>query len=177
MHLHKKYHYLAARILDLDNLWRSLRGLSTEQKGVLTLPLDLFVIRTFMMIPPDVAGWITIESRGESAHSPERRRHSAEVTRKDPEIISALGPPDIEINALPCHDGRTSRQQEISLENVPRRHDDNPTAASVLQSSDQIQTVWEPYKNRFRVLASCFMAFSNGMNDAAPGALIESIER
>ena len=42
---------------------------------------------------------------------------------------------------------------------------------------DQVQTVWNPYWNRFRVLAACLTAFANGMNDSAPGALIASIER
>ena len=44
-------------------------------------------------------------------------------------------------------------------------------------ASDQIQTLWNPYKNRFRVLASCMTAFANGLNDSAPGALIASVER
>ena len=44
-------------------------------------------------------------------------------------------------------------------------------------ASEQIQTLWNPYKNRFRVLASCMTAFGNGMNDSAPGALIASIEK
>jgi len=34
-----------------------------------------------------------------------------------------------------------------------------------------------PYRNRFRVLASCMAAFGNGTNDSAPGALIASIEK
>jgi hypothetical protein len=44
-------------------------------------------------------------------------------------------------------------------------------------NSEQIQTIWNPYKNRFRVLASCMTAFGNGLNDSAPGALIASLER
>ncbi|KAH8668231.1 MFS efflux transporter [Tricladium varicosporioides] len=40
-----------------------------------------------------------------------------------------------------------------------------------------MQTIWNPYKNRFRVLGCCFTGFSNGMNDSAPGALLASIER
>jgi hypothetical protein len=42
---------------------------------------------------------------------------------------------------------------------------------------DQMQTLWEPYKNRFRVLAACLTVFANGMNDSANGALIGSIEK
>lgn len=42
--------------------------------------------------------------------------------------------------------------------------------------SEHIQTLWRPFKNRYRVLAACLTALANGMNDAAPGALIASIE-
>jgi hypothetical protein len=43
--------------------------------------------------------------------------------------------------------------------------------------SEQVQTIWHPYKNRFRVMAACLTALANGMNDSAPGALIASLER
>ncbi len=42
---------------------------------------------------------------------------------------------------------------------------------------DQMETIWKPYKNRYRILAACFTALGNGMNDAANGALIESLEK
>ncbi|TVY81696.1 Bypass of stop codon protein [Lachnellula suecica] len=42
---------------------------------------------------------------------------------------------------------------------------------------DQMQTIWNPYKNRFRVLAASLFSLANGMNDAANGALIESMEK
>ncbi|KAH6680445.1 major facilitator superfamily domain-containing protein [Halenospora varia] len=50
----------------------------------------------------------------------------------------------------------------------------SPPAGSVVE---QMQTIWNPYKNRFRVLGCCFTGFANGMNDSAPGALLASIER
>jgi hypothetical protein len=43
--------------------------------------------------------------------------------------------------------------------------------------SEQVQTIWNPYKNRFRVMAACMTTLGNGMNDSAPGALIASLER
>lgn len=43
--------------------------------------------------------------------------------------------------------------------------------------TEQIETVWNPYMNRYRVLACCLNAFGLGLNDSAPGALIASIER
>ncbi|PMD46062.1 MFS general substrate transporter [Hyaloscypha variabilis F] len=42
--------------------------------------------------------------------------------------------------------------------------------------SEQVQTIWNPYKNRFRVMAACMTTLGNGMNDSAPGALIASLE-
>jgi hypothetical protein len=52
-----------------------------------------------------------------------------------------------------------------------------PSPSPQGQSTDQIQTMWDPYWNRFRVLAAYLASFANGMNDAAPEALIASIEK
>jgi hypothetical protein len=43
--------------------------------------------------------------------------------------------------------------------------------------SEQLQTIWNPYKNRFRVITACLTAMANGMNDSAPGALIATMEK
>jgi hypothetical protein len=53
----------------------------------------------------------------------------------------------------------------------------DPSSPPPSHASDQIQTLWNPYNNRFRVLASCMTAFANGLNDSAPGALLTSVER
>ena len=42
---------------------------------------------------------------------------------------------------------------------------------------DRLETIWSPYKNRYRVLAACITLLGNGMNDAATGTLIQSLER
>ncbi|RDW66422.1 hypothetical protein BP6252_10057 [Coleophoma cylindrospora] len=42
---------------------------------------------------------------------------------------------------------------------------------------DQIQSIWKPYMNRYRVLATCLTALGNGMNDSAQGALLASLEK
>lgn len=68
-------------------------------------------------------------------------------------------------NALQTLEHRISPNQEQTISSPPDR------------MVDQAQTIWEPYKNRFRVLAACLTAFGNGMNDSANGALIESIEK
>jgi phosphate/sulfate permease len=64
--------------------------------------------------------------------------------------------------------------RSLELQSLP-----NPQHSESLSSgtADQMQTIWEPFKNRFRVLAACLTAFANGMNDSANGALIESMER
>ncbi|KAH7419512.1 putative MFS efflux transporter [Cadophora sp. MPI-SDFR-AT-0126] len=128
------------------------------------------------MLSPDISGWITIESHGTSALTSGRDRPSAEAVSQVPDILP-LRHPDIEMNVIPGDGVRTDLPHDIARSHNSPRHDDNQFAEAILQSSDKVQTVWEPYKNRFRVLASCFMALSNGMNDSAPGALIESIER
>jgi len=86
-------------------------------------------------------------------------------------------------------------QPKLDIELEPMSNDNaifdcrQPTAPSRLSNDDinnsrssgpateQVQTIWEPYKNRFRVLACCMTAFGNGMTDSAPGALFAGIER
>lgn len=66
---------------------------------------------------------------------------------------------------------------DIELNHRPSNGGTLPAPAEETISAEQIQTIWNPHKNRFRVLAACLTGFGNGMNDSAPGALIESIER
>jgi hypothetical protein len=67
--------------------------------------------------------------------------------------------------AIPIQDGtpRPSNSEDIS----------HPAGLT----SEEVQTIWNPYKNRFRVLSCCLTVFGNGSNDSAPGALIASIEK
>ncbi len=51
---------------------------------------------------------------------------------------------------------------------------DSPAAG---ESVEALQTFWEPYKNRFRFASVCLINLGNGMNDAAPGALLPYMER
>ena len=44
------------------------------------------------------------------------------------------------------------------------------------RATDIVQSFWNPYMNRFRVVACCMMLIGNGLNDAAPGALLNYIE-
>jgi hypothetical protein len=64
--------------------------------------------------------------------------------------------------------------RSLELQSLPEpQRSESPSSGA----ADQMQTIWEPFKNRFRVLAACLTAFANGMNDSANGALIESMER
>jgi hypothetical protein len=42
---------------------------------------------------------------------------------------------------------------------------------------EALQSITDPYMNRYRFLAVCLMNFANGLNDSAPGALIPSMEK
>ncbi|KAJ9138121.1 Bypass of stop codon protein 6 [Pleurostoma richardsiae] len=42
---------------------------------------------------------------------------------------------------------------------------------------EAMQSMWDPYMNRFRLLSVCLLNFLNGMNDSAAGALIPYIEK
>jgi hypothetical protein len=56
-------------------------------------------------------------------------------------------------------------------------HDTTISFQAPDRPSEQRQSVWNPYKNRFRLLAACSTSFVGGMSDSAPGALIASIEK
>ncbi|KAK3344719.1 major facilitator superfamily domain-containing protein [Neurospora tetraspora] len=52
-------------------------------------------------------------------------------------------------------------------------NDDSANSDSV----EAMQSIMEPYMNRWRLLAMCLICFSNGMSDSAPGALIPAMEK
>ncbi|KAH7342518.1 major facilitator superfamily domain-containing protein [Rhexocercosporidium sp. MPI-PUGE-AT-0058] len=127
------------------------------------------------MSSTNLSGWITIEHQDVSAEQPERGQISAGAVS----LPVLTHPLDIEMNEIPqrdVHGDLVASDVETSSPSPNIRVESRLSEAAV-HGSDEMQTIWEPYKNRFRVLASCFMALSNGMNDSAPGALIESIER
>ena len=89
-------------------------------------------------------------------------------------------PLDLEMLPISLIEPSSSIHANTSLKKLPLRSSDkhpHSSASPPGHASEQIQTIWDPYKNRFRVLASCMAVVSNGMNDSAPGALIASIER
>ena len=79
---------------------------------------------------------------------------------------------DLEMHQIPNGSNK-------GLDEVPKHASPRTSSEVDLDSQpvNQIQTMWNLYMNRFRVLATCLAAFRNGMNDSALGALIASIER
>ncbi|KAG7117354.1 Bypass of stop codon protein 6 like [Verticillium longisporum] len=43
--------------------------------------------------------------------------------------------------------------------------------------AEPLQSMWDPYMNRWRLLTACLMNLGNGLNDSAPGALIPYMEK
>jgi hypothetical protein len=113
---------------------------------------------------------ITIESEEIPSFPQEPKKSKPHIS------VREIGPQvDLEMSPLPSGvqtpvAGYSPSSQLIS--SVIYTRDQDPT-----YDSPQIQTVWHPYGNRFRVLAACLTCFGNGMNDSAPGALIASIEK
>ncbi|KAJ0153215.1 Bypass of stop codon protein 6 [Colletotrichum tanaceti] len=64
-------------------------------------------------------------------------------------------------------------------------HPPSPTSGSDVEMSrppspaafEVLQSISDPYMNRYRLAAACLMIFGNGLNDSAPGALIPYIEK
>jgi hypothetical protein len=106
-----------------------------------------------------VAAAVTIESEA----VPQACPSEPPKTAAPPNLCTGYSGIDIELNHRPSRD-----QVSPAGDYVPQDE---------ARSTEQIQTIWNPYKNRFRVLAAGLTAFGNGMNDSAPGALIASIER
>lgn len=90
---------------------------------------------------------------------------------------------ELEMNALTIQRAGISplvEHNNTTREDSPRRSNDvdenrdQPPAGSI---SEQVQTIWNPYMNRYRVGTACLSTLGNGMNDSAPGALIATIEK
>jgi hypothetical protein len=93
-----------------------------------------------------------------------------------------LGPPldfgDIEMRPVPISGRSSPSSRRIeTIDEVQLSSNGNGDNQAQGPISEQVQTIWHPYKNRFRVMAACLTAMANGMNDSAPGALIASLER
>ncbi|CRK24205.1 hypothetical protein BN1708_013875 [Verticillium longisporum] len=60
--------------------------------------------------------------------------------------------------------------ESIELQRLHTEHDATDIA-------EPLQSMWDPYMNRWRLLTACLMNLGNGLNDSAPGALIPYMEK
>lgn len=100
----------------------------------------------------------------QSPIAPERPKKTAHVSYRtvDSEI-------DLEMSSMPPSGTQTPFDGDTISRRVSGEH---------IRDADGVQqTIWNPYRNRFRVLASCMTCFGNGLNDSAPGALLASIQK
>lgn len=122
------------------------------------------------------AATISIESGNIPNPPPVHSKKSA----RDAFPREADPPVDLEMLSISFVEPSPSTAANTGKGKLPSRSSDadpNSSDSPPGHAAEQIQTIWNPYKNRFRVLASCMTVFGNGMNDSAPGALIASIER
>ncbi|RDW64623.1 hypothetical protein BP6252_10274 [Coleophoma cylindrospora] len=70
-------------------------------------------------------------------------------------------------SASPVENGRRPELEPFTVKEPPQHG---------FAAAEVAPTVWEPYKNRFRFVASCLVGFIGGLNDSAPGALLPYIE-
>ncbi|KAK3489716.1 major facilitator superfamily domain-containing protein [Neurospora crassa] len=65
--------------------------------------------------------------------------------------------------------------EDQSRPTTPRADSVNDDSTNI-DGVEAMQSIMEPYMNRWRLLSMCLISLSNGMSDSAPGALIPSIE-
>lgn len=75
---------------------------------------------------------------------------------------------EIELRPLPG----PANNSNGDLELMSRR--DTPEAPA--DAATVVPTIWEPYRNRFRLMLTCATALAEGMSDSAAGALIPYME-
>ena len=121
---------------------------------------------------------ISIESVDTQVRTPEKSKSINQgISRED--FGPAINVEDVEMYPIPLSTTSSRPPGRIETADDARRgsSDENGTEQRQGPISEQVQTIWNPYKNRFRVMAACMTTLGNGMNDSAPGALIASIER
>ena len=128
------------------------------------------------MLASSFAATISIESSNIPNPPPVHSKKSVRDTfprEADPPVDLEMLPISV-VEQSPNTPAKTGKGKSPSRSSDAEPHSSGSPPG---HASEQIQTIWNPYKNRFRVLASCMAVFGNGMNDSAPGALIASIER
>ncbi|KAI6367758.1 hypothetical protein MCOR25_004834 [Pyricularia grisea] len=76
-------------------------------------------------------------------------------------------------------DAADTNDQKIPDSDLERSHIGSPVNGNTntATATETLQTVWDPYMNRFRLISGSLINFANGLNDSAPGALIPTIEQ
>lgn len=88
-------------------------------------------------------------------------------------VASTSGPqPDTTTNANFSSGPELEEQSRPGTPNADSLNDGSARS----DSAEAMQSIMNPYMNRWRLLAMCLINLSNGMSDSAPGALIPAIE-
>ncbi|MCJ1455150.1 hypothetical protein MMC28_005504 [Mycoblastus sanguinarius] len=103
------------------------------------------------------------------------------VLKKDPHTLPDL-PTAYELDELirPIRNNGPSIPPTPSGAQTPRTPDElesRPPSPDYGDAVEVVQTWTNPPVNKWRVLSACLMNFGNGLNDAAPGALIPYMEK
>ncbi len=88
-------------------------------------------------------------------------------------LLATLVPKTADAPAATVNTAPGTRTTE-ELEDLEMSRPTTPTAG--VGHVDALQTIWNPYMNRFRFFAVCLLNFGNGINDSAPGALLPYLE-
>ncbi len=102
---------------------------------------------------------------------PIKQPPSARVSEKPPSLE------DLDAMELPSY-GLTTKYSKPTISTSPPNDLEQSQPPTTQQGSAAgiLPTLWYPPMNRYRVAACCAEYFANGLNDAAPGALIPYIE-
>jgi MFS family permease len=89
-------------------------------------------------------------------------------------------PDSIELHRLPAS-SRPSTPPAASDDDLEMSRPASPAPGDGGNGTDAhaepLQSMWDPYMNRWRLLAACLMNLANGLHDSSPGALIPYMER
>ena len=121
---------------------------------------------------------LSIESIDVQVRAPEKSKSiDQDISCED--FGPALNVEDVEMYSIPLSSSSSVPHDRVETVNETRPVSSDGTGIEQRQGpiSEQVQTIWNPYKNRYRVMTACLTTLGNGMNDSAPGALIASIER
>ncbi|KAJ9290140.1 hypothetical protein DTO027B5_1459 [Paecilomyces variotii] len=104
----------------------------------------------------------------------------AAVVRKDKQGIAST-PSDHELDQMQW--GKPMKGPTVTVQGAhtpltpSELESSNPSTPTGKGAVDLVQSIFNPPRNKWRLLSVCFINFANGLNDSAPGALIPYIEK